>query len=523
MRFSWTYERRISFWTAVILAVFACVIVAFQLKQDRETKVYALRERLGDYTRMLELSQDYDGLVRIFPEQLRFTVVAQDGDVIFDSEHDSLSNMENHLMRPEIVEALAEGEGTSVRISSTTDCKYFYYARLACDGKIIRVALPYDSSVRHFFRPGNIFILSVFILFVTVVLLLANQSNIFSRNVLRLLKAHIRNSSKGVAVFSSSGRLEYSNALFVQYLNAITGNATDKYSDILNLELFSPLLEFYKNNRDADGENNRSEIIKECGGNVYKIQILVYPEMGFEISLSDITEPQRNAELKQQMASNVAHELRTPVSSIMGYLETLSNFPDMDKGRRRQCIERALGQTRRLSDIIRDLSLITKIEDSSSKLTREKVSLGEVAEEVFGEFASDITAHKITVENKLSTSQVIMANYSLVYAIIRNLVENSIKYAGDCITIHIECYSIVDGFCHFSYYDTGRGVPEEHIGKIFERFYRVNQGRSRESGGSGLGLSIVRNAVRFHGGDIRAVNRSTGGMQVFFSLEDKNI
>lgn len=506
---------------AVILAIFAGVVVVFQLKQDRQTKTYALRQRLDDYTKMLEQSDDYENLVRIFPEELRFTVIENDGKVTFDSRHDTVSAMENHLLRPEIVQAFEGGEGTSVRKSSTTNIEYFYYARKSSDGKVIRVALPYDTSVRRFFHPDNIFILTVFIFFVIVLLIFANQSNIFSRNVLKLLKAHILNSSKGVAVFSRDKVLEYSNSLFVQYLNAITGDvASTVGKDILNLQVFQPLMDFYRENSGMKGRR-RTELVRECGGRIYRIQILIYPEMGFEINLTDITEPQRNAILKQQMSSNVAHELRTPVTSIRGYLETLATFPEMDSQRRSQCVDRALKQTLRLSDIIRDLSLITKMEEGSSRLKIEEISLAEVSAEVFSEFAADMKMHGITVENRISGTQKIWANYSLVYAIMRNLVENSIKYGGDGITVHIECYPIVDGFCHFSYYDTGKGVPEEHIGKIFERFYRVNEGRSRENGGSGLGLSIVRNAVRFHGGDIRAVNRSTGGLQVFFSLENK--
>ena len=87
--------------------------------------------------------------------------------------------------------------------------------------------------------------------------------------------------------------------------------------------------------------------------------------------------------------------------------------------------------------------------------------------------------------------------------------------------LHIECSSSADRLCHFLYYDTGRGVPQEHLERIFERFYRVSEGRSRDDGGSGLGLSIVRNAVAFHGGDIKVQNRHEGGLQFLFSLRRK--
>ena len=111
-----------------------------------------------------------------------------------------------------------------------------------------------------------------------------------------------------------------------------------------------------------------------------------------------------------------------------------------------------------------------------------------------------------------------MANRSLVYAILRNLVENSIRYGGEQITLHIECYMQSEEYLYFTYYDTGRGVGNEHLDRLFERFYRVGEGRTREDGGSGLGLSIVRNAIVFHGGEVRVVNREPQGLQFFFSM-----
>jgi signal transduction histidine kinase len=98
------------------------------------------------------------------------------------------------------------------------------------------------------------------------------------------------------------------------------------------------------------------------------------------------------------------------------------------------------------------------------------------------------------------------------------MVENTLKYAGDGVVMHLECYSAIEKFCYLTYYDTGKGVPDDHLEKIFERFYRIDEGRARDVGGSGLGLSIVRNAVKFHGGSIRAINRQWGGLQFFFSL-----
>ena len=222
--------------------------------------------------------------------------------------------------------------------------------------------------------------------------------------------------------------------------------------------------------------------------------------------------------LKMQMTSNIAHELRTPVTSIRGYLETLLACPDLPAEKKQAFLERAYNQTLRLSDLISDMALITKIEESPEKLAKEDVDIYDVAVEVFDEFSERIEQKKVNVENLLKPGMIIKGNKTLVYAILRNLVENSLKYAGDKITLHIECYSEIDKLYYFNYYDTGKGVPQEHLERIFERFYRVDKSRSKSTGGTGLGLAIVKHAVLFHGGTIVAVNRPNGGLRFEFSL-----
>ena len=229
----------------------------------------------------------------------------------------------------------------------------------------------------------------------------------------------------------------------------------------------------------------------------------------------------QSKKLKMQMTSNIAHELRTPVTSIRGYLETLLACPEMPQDKKHAFLERAYNQTLRLSDLISDMALITKIEESPEKLAKEDVDMYDVASEVFDELSERIAQKGVTVENLLKKGIVVKGNRTLVYAILRNLVENSLKYAGDGVTLHLECYSYIDKQYYFNYYDTGRGVPQEHLERIFERFYRVSEGRTRDDGGSGLGLSIVRNSVVFHGGDIKVMNRQGGGLQFFFTLRRK--
>ncbi len=220
---------------------------------------------------------------------------------------------------------------------------------------------------------------------------------------------------------------------------------------------------------------------------------------------------------KKRITGNLAHELRTPVTSIRGYLETLVDNPQMDEAKKGQFIDRAYRQTLRLSDLIRDISLITKMEEAPQTLKKEHLGMRHLTCEVIEEFAGTIAAQGVKVENTIADDVCILGNQSLLYALLRNLVENSLRYGGSGITIHIEC-SLYDGMANFFYYDTGKGVSDEHLGKIFERFYRIPEEDSHRSEGSGLGLSIVKNAVTFHKGTISAHHLQPHGLAFRFSI-----
>ena len=252
-------------------------------------------------------------------------------------------------------------------------------------------------------------------------------------------------------------------------------------------------------------------------GSVLLLALIAYIVIRVNKKVSE-AEAREKSKLKKQMTRNIAHELRTPVTSIRGYLETLIACPDMNPDKKQEFIEKAYNQTLRLAELITDMALISKMEERSAKFQKEDIDLFDISNEVFEEFGERIAAQRVTVENLLSPGTVLTGNKTLVYTILKNLVENSLKYAGEDITIHLECYSSIEKFCYLTYYDTGEGVPQKHLESIFERFYRIEEGRTRDVGGSGLGLSIVKNAVKFHGGDIRVINRQWGGLQFFFSL-----
>jgi len=205
------------------------------------------------------------------------------------------------------------------------------------------------------------------------------------------------------------------------------------------------------------------------------------------------------------------------VSSIKGFLETILEG-NPDKARALDYLRRAYSQSCRLADLVHDISLLTKMEEAASLYQIETVNLNELVGDIAGEIEPMLTANEIKLEINFSGNIILHGNSGLLYSVFRNLFDNSITYAGKGVTIRLDNYMIDEEQYYFSCYDTGVGVPEEDLPRLFERFYRVDKGRDRKRGGTGLGLAIVKNAIQFHKGYISVKNRTGGGLEFLFTL-----
>lgn len=235
------------------------------------------------------------------------------------------------------------------------------------------------------------------------------------------------------------------------------------------------------------------------------VRLYVQRDEGYREALR---QEQDKIRLKKQLTNNINHELKTPVASILVSLELLREHPEMDESMKRDFMDRLYSNATRLDNLLKDISEITRMDEGIGVIRKSAVRLKPLIDNVVRDMRLR-TDMKIVVDVPDIT---VIGNCSLLESVFKNLIDNAIAYSGGD-TIVVKC----DNECNFIVSDNGCGIPQEHLPYIFERFYRIDKGRSRESGGTGLGLAIVRNAVAIHGGKIKA--ESNKGLTFRFNLK----
>lgn len=574
---------------SLIFIFFMTIIVLIEYRHEKRIRINALNKELDGYTELIQnyinknpldggsFASGLDSLISVFSDKhIRTTVMDLNGKVLYDTEVENIEEMENHLLRPEIQDALKHITGSGIRISATTGIKYYYFAK-KFDNGYIRISVVYNLETRKIIEPDKIWLLIIIVLFFITSLILVyvtdkfgestsalrkftlkaladkpidedltfpdNELGIIGKDIVGIYKKlntarhelqsekeklirHLNMLDEGIAIFSKDKKVITSNSNFIQYINVISDQLVYSAENFFIVPDFSPLFGFINTNTESDKFVQKNtqpsyEISIHKNGKFYSARCVLFPDNSFEIILRDTTKPAKRKLLKQQMTENIAHELKTPVSSIKGLLETiLNNKPDTVK--QLDFINRAYLQTCRLADLIDDISMLTKIEEAGNLYPIEKVNLHHVITNVLDDLQTKIKEHHILTEINIPENLELIGNSVLLYSVFRNLVENAINHAGNNITVKIDKYMEDTENYYLSFSDTGTGVPEQDIPRLFERFYRVDKSRDRKSGGTGLGLSIVKNAILYHKGDISVKNRKEGGLEFLFSL-NKNL
>ncbi len=579
-----SFRRKLFLYYFSIFLLFTMLMLIFQYHREKAIRISALDARLDDmselvnnYIKVNSLSETgnfrlIDSIFNLIPvPDLRITVIAIDGSVMYDSSVDDWSTMENHLKRPEVGKSLFSPYGTAIRHSESTGKDYYYFSRYF-NTYYIRLAEEYNINIKGFLKREQIFLLFMAVVFAGIWVLLAAVTRQMGKSITMLrdfaarmrrgegndpsirfpkdeigetgkeiiriynslaantselslqkekLFRHLHVLNEGVAFFSPDRTMNLSNSHFMVFLNALTGEHSLTPGSFTDHPMFSAIRTFLDTHQgEASGkpENHTTEMRLEKGGKFFSVRCILFHDNSFEIIITDITRTEQNKAMRQQMTSNIAHELKTPVSSVRGYLETLIVNRDLDEEKRNHFLEKALAQSTRLTDLINDIVTLNQLDETGSNFPFEEVDVAAVVAEVRDNLMVNITRRHMNVEIAIEPGTLVNANRSLVVSVFQNLLENAITYAGENVTVTVRSIPGEPGFCTFSFADNGIGIPEEHQSRIFERFYRIDDGRSRKSGGTGLGLAIVKNAILLHKGEISLRTRPGGGAEFIFSL-----
>lgn len=502
----------------------------------------------------------------------RVTFIRADGVVIGDSEVDagSLDAVDNHLMREEVQEALANGVGAAVRQSRTTGEETMYAAATVRNGAVafVRIGLPLTSVQEHLATARRLawgglgagLLAALLLTWITSTWLSRRVQAIaalsaryrqgdFSRpatdfgndeigTVARVLdetardlgarltevareRAHmdavLQGMVEGAVLVNRSGKLVISNPA-VRVMLRLPDDATGRHflEVVRHPEVAAQLTAALAGGRpepaevQLDADSRRSYVARA-------VPVEADRDGGAVLVLHDVTELRHADQVRRDFVANVSHELRTPLTAIRGYVEALTDAPgDPELADR---FLKIIGRhAERMDRLVTDLLRLARLDARQETLKLSQCAIGPLLSSVVSEMDTAIAARRLGISTTVAPdADSVAGDPAKLHDIFRNLLENAINYSPEAGEITITTAN-AGGAIEIAVSDRGPGIPETDLTRIFERFYRVDRSRTRDPGGTGLGLSIVRHLVELHGGRVMARNRDGGGASVIVRL-----
>ena len=455
-------------------SIIVCFI-GFQYMREKQYKQDYLSLQLQLYNRhLLEAVEDgepHESYIATHQkpfDDLRISIIDLTGRVVYDNML-PVAWLDNHRMRPEVSAALKRGSGYHIGRQSASDGVEYFYSATRGRRLIVRTAIPYSASLRELLQADWTFL--------GVMISISLAMSVLAYFVTRRLGKNMERLNRFAAKAEKGEVFDEKEPFPNDELGAISNHIVQLYG------------QWQQTIRDRDRAHEAA-----------------------------LREEQEKIRIKRQLSNNINHELKTPVASIGVCLETLLSGISLSEEKRQELIERCYMHNERLRRLLNEVSLITRMEDGSALIGKENVVINDMLAEIAEELAIMPEEERMTLHTDFGKEVEIEGNLSLIGSIFRNLTENAIAYSGGK-NIYISLMEDNDSWCSIRFEDDGCGVEDKQLSRLFERFYRVDKGRSRQLGGTGLGLSIVKHAVLFHGGTITASNRPGGGLRFEFSLK----
>ena len=472
-----TYHKRLFLILLIFTWTMMLSFIGFQYYREKQYRSEVLNAQLQVYNRQLigtiENNLSYEDYIASHEnpfDELRISIINLSGEVIYDNTLPH-SILDNHSERPEIAQAMKDGSAYRIGRFSASDGREYFYSATRGEQVVVRTAIPYNASLRGLLKTDWSFL--------GILIAICIAMNIMGYFVTRRLGRNIERLNRFAAKAEKGESFDEAEQFSSDELGSISNHIVKLYG------------QWQQTIKDRD-------IAHE----------------------SALRQEQEKIRIKRQLTNNINHELKTPVASIQVCLETLLSGIDISDEKRQELIERCYTHNERLRKLLGEVSLITRMEDGSQLISREPVDINNIIDEIGDELEIMPEEERFTLHIDFDEQVVVNGNLSLIGSIFRNLTENTLAYSGGK-NIYISLAENNDDYCRILFEDDGCGVDDKQLSRLFERFYRVDKGRSRQLGGTGLGLSIVKHAVQFHGGIITVENRPTGGLRFDFTLNKK--
>jgi len=474
-------RRRISYqWQLFIPLVLSLWVVIFgmafwQFSRERDYREEQINEQLSlinarivsAYERNLDITPFLSFVVNYYREnplydQVRVSVY-KDGRLIrCYGEPIALSEEDR---------STTQGVTQNLNIYTPPDNKYFYYQSSSTpDGRLtVYTVLPLDNDILSAVAPS--------IEFLWIVLALAGAMTVLAFFSTRYFGQNIR------------------------ILRTIAERAA------LDTNFIPPM--DYPHDELGDISRQITHLYNE------RSQAMQLQQREHAIAINAVREKARS---KRRLTNNINHELRTPIGVIKGYIDTILENPEMDDISRTRFLHKAQDHVNRLVNLISDVSAITRLEEGSELISTESLDFHDFVYAIANDLEESQILGVMTFSYDIPLNCMVQGNYNLLSGMIINLAKNAAAYSKGS-----NCELVLVGedekFYDFEFRDNGTGVGEEHLPHLFDRFYRIDSGRARKSGGTGLGLPIVHSTVVAHGGTISVFNRPDGGLCFHFTLQ----
>lgn len=565
---------KIFFSYLVIICLSFLILDLFLRDEVKEVLTSQIETELMSYAKIIDLSspeknsQQIENIAKI--SKCRVTLIDSSGKVFADSEKD-IAQLENHLNRPEVQESRLKGTGKSVRFSNSLNLDMLYVAVTIQDGgKIngyVRLARPLNdvqNVIEKVYQ--TIFIAIIIVVFISLIIALfisyrlvepiramekfteklrqgepvgsiildtADETKTLADNINFLVEelkdkiriAHEEKSklmtaltsmTEGILIINSQSVIEFVSPVLDRMFSVGYGDIKGKtlVEAFRSVDLQKAFIEFKKTGQNV----SREIILGTMEPVILRLSISAVHDHPEEektmIVFHDVTRLKKLEQIRVDFVANVTHEIRTPLTAIIGYLETIKDGAINNVEETQRFIDIILRQAERLNRLVEDLLTISNIEMKETKLHFENVSLNTAVANIIALVEAKAKSKKINIRNDVRDNLVpLKADRDKLTQIFVNILDNAIKFTPEQGEIVIKAdengpYMVV------SVSDTGIGVPADDIHRLGERFYRVDRSRSRELGGTGLGLSIVKHLMIAHDGRMEIESQSGIGTKI---------